>query len=102
MNNLLFDEVVTWLDKGILPKDRVTAQQKRSFKNFCKPFMLVEGRLMRKTKWNEPVRVIRQGEEGPLLFLYHDDLTAEHLGEKKVLDRLKRNFFWLNMGQDVQ
>ena len=70
MNNLLFDEVVAWLDKRILPKDRITTQQKRSFKNFCKPFMLIEGRLMRKTKWNDPVKVIKQGEEGPLLFFY--------------------------------
>ena len=55
--------------------------------------MLIEGRLMRKTKWNEPVKVIKQGEEGPLLFLYHDDPTAGYLGEKKVLDRLMKNFF---------
>src|ERR1043165_3770254 len=102
MNNLLFDEVVTWLDKEILPKDRVTSQQKRSFKNFYKLFILIKGRLMRKIKWNDPVKVIKQEKEGPLLFLYHDDLTVGHLEEKKVLNRLKRNFFWPNIGQDIK
>jgi len=57
---------------------------------------------MKKTKWNDPVKVVKQGEEGALLYLYYDDLTARHLGEKKMINRLKRNFFWPHMGQDVK
>src|ERR1043165_7054122 len=64
--------------------------------------MFIEEHLIKKTKWNEPVKVIKQGEEGPLLFLYHNDPTAGHLEERKVLDRLKRNLFWLNIEQDVK
>ena len=102
MNVQLYDEVVEWLEKEKLPTDRTTTQQKRSFKNFCKPFQLIEGRLMKKTKWSDPVKVVKQGEEDALLFLYHDDPTAGHLGEKKIMDRLKRNFFWPNMRQDIK
>ena len=57
---------------------------------------------MKKTKWSDPVKVVKQGEEGALLYLYHNDPTAGHLGEKKIMDRLKRNFFWPNMRQDIK
>src|ERR1044072_5906209 len=97
MNAQLYDEVVEWLAKEKLPTDRTTVQQKRSFKNFCKPFQLIKRRLMKKTKWSDPVKVVKQEEEGALLYLYHDDPTTRHLGEKKIMDRLKRNFFWPNM-----
>src|ERR1043165_6244246 len=102
MNPQLYDEVVGWLEKKKLPTDRITTHQKSSFKNFCRPFQLIEGRLMRKTKWSDPIKVIKQGEEGALLYLYHDDPTAGHLGEKKMMNRLKRNFFWPCMGQDIK
>src|ERR1043166_179019 len=97
-----YQQIVKYLQEEIIPEDRITAAQQKSFKNFTKPYILIEEKLWRKTKWNEPVQVIQRGQEEPILLLYHDDPLGGHLGARKTWNKIRQRYFWPNMFKDIE
>ena len=45
-----YQQIVKYLQEEIIPEDRITTAQQKSFKNFTKPYILIKGKLWRKTK----------------------------------------------------
>src|ERR1043166_1844995 len=97
-----YQQIIKYLQEEIIPEERITTAQQKSFKNFTKPYILIEGKLWRKTKWNEPVQVIQRGQEELILLLYHDDPLGGHFGKKKTWNKIRQQYFWTNMFKDIE
>ena len=93
MERQLYDEVYKFVNTGKIPKRCTTSTEKRKFQNYTKPFQIVGNKLIRQTKWKQPVTVLRKEETEAILYLYHDDPISGHFGKKKMFDKIKLNYF---------
>ena len=65
-------------------------------------YQVVEGILYRKAKWPKLTKVVKQGETAPIIYLYHNDPLAGHLGTTKTLQKLKTQYFWPQMNEEIK
>jgi len=68
----------------------------------CKVFEEIEGKLFKKNKHGLNRQVVRSGNVEALLYLYHEDPVAGHLGARKIYKKLTRNYYWPKMFLEVQ
>ncbi len=47
-------------------------------------------------------RIVPRSQYYPLMYTFHNDLTAEHLGYKKVLQKLSERYYWPDMAKNVK
>src|SRR5688572_5515063 len=97
MNNGTYQQIKKFLENEELPYALKTERDRKSFKNFIKPFELVGSQLFRKSKYREARKVLQQEKIDAYLYLFHDDPVSGHLGVRKVFMKLKRGYYWPNM-----
>ncbi|GET56079.1 uncharacterized protein K02A2.6-like [Rhizophagus irregularis DAOM 181602=DAOM 197198] len=64
-------------------------------------YELKEGILYR-VKGQNKFRVIRDYEYEGLMYMMHDNELSGHFGVEATLDRIKENYWWKNMKEDVE
>ncbi|GET57437.1 uncharacterized protein K02A2.6-like [Rhizophagus irregularis DAOM 181602=DAOM 197198] len=64
-------------------------------------YELKEGILYR-VKGQNKFRVIRDYEYEGLMYMMHDNELSGHFGIEATLDRIKENYWWKNMKEDVE
>ena len=74
---------------------------RKKFQNFYKTFEEIEGKLFRKNKFGLNKKVVITDEVEAILYLYHDDLVAGHLGFNKLYKKLIRSYYWPKMFEEV-
>ena len=65
-------------------------------------YQVVEGALYRRAKWPKLTKVVKQGETAPIIYLYHNDPLTGHLGTTKTLYKLKAQYFWPQMKEEIK
>src|ERR1044072_779532 len=102
MEYQLYQNVHQYLQSETIPPQVIDQRTFKKWKNFCKPYHLVNQVLYRKTKWSSLTKVIKRGETAPLIFLYHNDLLAGHLGTTKVMQKMKAQYFWPQIYEEIK
>ncbi len=52
-------------------------------------------------KVQEYRRIVLKLQYYPLMYTFHNDPTAEHLGYKKILQKLSKRYYWSGMAKDM-
>ena len=102
MENQEYQEVLNYLQNDETPYRLRTEQQRKKFRNFCKVFEEVEGKLFKKNKFGLDQQVVTVDKVEGLLYLYHDDPIAGHLGANKMYKKLTRSYYWPKMFVEIQ
>src|SRR6266511_4404085 len=73
-----------------------------AWKKSNQKFELIGEELFRKAKGGTIAKVLRKGQMEPILFLFHNDLTAGHFGATKTHAKIQRLYYWPNMYQEIK
>src|SRR6266540_6358833 len=99
MDDEVFASIIKYLDQGIMPKDKDSKESQVQWLKTAEKYQLNEGTLVLK---NQPIRrIVLRSQYYPLMYTFHNDPTSEHLGYKKVLQKLSERYYWPGMAKDV-
>src|SRR6266542_1542958 len=80
MNDELFVSITKYLNQGVMPKDKDSKESQDQWLKIVEKYQLNEGTLVLK---NQPTRrIVSRSQYYPLMYTFHNDLTAGHLGYK--------------------
>jgi len=94
MKEDLYQQTVQYLTQGKIPEKINNNKEEKKWKGWCTKYQVVEGVFYRKAKWPKLTKVVKYEETAPIIYLYHNDLLAGHLGTTKTLHKLKAQYFW--------
>src|SRR6266542_4257945 len=99
MDDEVFAFIIKYLDQGITPKDKDTKESQVQWHKTVEKYQLDKGTLVLKDQRYR--RVVSRSQYYLLMYTFHNDLTAGHLGYKKVLQKLLKRYYWPGMAKDV-
>ena len=73
-----------------------------ALKKSNRKFELIGEELYRKAKGGTMAKVLQKGQTEPILFLFHNDPTAEHFGANKTYAKIQHLYYWPNMYVEVK
>src|ERR1043165_4973246 len=97
-----YRRITRYLRDDEMPYHLKTEQQKKKFRNYCKVFEEIEGKLFKKNKFGLNRQVITIEHVEALLYLYHDDPVAGHLGANKMYKKLTWTYYWPKLFQEIR
>ena len=83
MDDKVFASIIKYLDQGIMLKDKDSKKSQVQWLQTTQKYQLNEGTLVLKDQKYR--RIVLRSQYYPLMYTFHNDPTAEHLGYKKVL-----------------
>ena len=102
--------IKSWLEKGIKPDTKAISMESYSLKALCNQWRnleIQEGVLVRRfedTATNAVITqaIVPQSQRRTVLEFSHDVQTAGHLGMNKTLSKVRQNYYWPGLSQDVK
>ena len=91
MDDEVFASIIKYLDQGIMPKDKDSNESQVQWLKIVEKYQLKEGTLVLKEQPHR--RIIPRSQYYPLMYTFHNDPTAGHLGYKKVLQKLLERYY---------
>src|SRR6266498_1294128 len=99
MDDEVFTSIIKYLDQGIMPKDKDGKESQVQWLKTVGKYQLDEETVVLK---EQPTRrIVPRSQYYPLIYTFHNDPTARHLGYKKVLQKLSERYYWSGMAKDV-
>ena len=89
MDLKLYQETKQFLEEDKLPETVKNNKEEKKWRSWYMKYQVVEGILYRKARWPKLTKVVKQGETAPIIYLYHNNPLAGHLGTTKTLQKLK-------------
>jgi hypothetical protein len=97
-----YHQIYQYLHQQILPTFD-TSREKQKFINFCKNFDIKANYLYKKNKKNEQlIKVIRNFELEPLLYMMHNDPTSAHFSTDTMFDKIRKRYYWPQMYENIR
>jgi len=97
-----YHQIYQYLHQQILPTFD-TSREKQKFINFCKNFDIKANYLYKKNKKNEQlIKVIRNFELEPLLYMMHNDPTSAHFSTDTMFDKIRKRYYWPQMYENIK
>ena len=93
MERDLYQKIQQFLEEDKLPPTVNNHKEEKKWKRICTSYQLIEGILYRKAKWPKLTKVVKVGETALIIFLYHNDPLAGHLGATKTLQKLREQYY---------
>src|SRR6266542_4833301 len=82
-----------------MPKDKNSKESQVQWLKMVEKYQLEEGTLVLK---DQPTRrIVPRSQYYSLMYIFHNDPTAGHLGYKKVLQKLSERYYWPGMAKNV-
>ena len=99
-----------WLESGVRPDSKDTSSESYVVKALLgqwKNLELHDGLLVRRYEDSDTNRTMRQAivpqsKRREVLKISHDVQTSGHLGMKKTLSKVRQNYYWPGVSQDVK
>src|SRR5215216_2225179 len=90
MDELLYNNLLTYLTKGEYPNDFNQTQQNK-LKTQSKHYHVQHELLYKKNhnNTNDLIRVLKRFEVGPALYMFHNNPTAIYTSKEKIMKNLK-------------
>ena len=109
-NDSTLKPVIDWLKLGSKPPWKDVSQFGEEVKTLLaswKSLVLQNGLLLRRNIDSNSQEVtyqivIPRAYQKPLLYQYHDSITAGHLGVAKVYNKIQKKYFWSKMKCDIE
>src|ERR1044072_998434 len=102
MERNLYQRIQQFLEEDKLSQTVNNHKEEKKWRRICTFYQLIEGILYRKAKWPKLTKVVKQGETAPIIYLYHNDPLAGHLGATKTLQKLKTQYYWPQMYEEIR
>ena len=102
MDLKLYQEIRQFLDKDELSETANNNKEEKKWRSFYTQYQVIEGVLYKKARWPNLTRIVKYGNTAPIIFLYHNDPLAEHLGAIKTLHKLKTQYYWPQMYEEIK
>ena len=102
MNQKLYQEIKQFLEEDKIPETVNNSKEEKKQKKFCESYQAIERVFYKKVRWLKLAKVVKYEETSPIIFLYYNDLLAEHLGAIKTLHKLKTQYYWPQMYEEVK
>src|SRR6266540_4052006 len=99
MDDEVFASIIKYLDQGIMPKDKDSKESQVQWLQMVEKYQLDEGTLVLKDQKSR--RIVPRSQYYPLMYIFHNDPIAGHLGYIKVLQKLLERYYWPGMAKDV-
>ncbi len=99
MDDEVFTSIIKYLDQGIMLKDKDSKESQVQWLKTVNKYKLAEGTLVLKEQSDR--RIVSKSQYYPLLYTFHNNLTAGYLGYKKILQKLSERYYWPGMVKDV-
>ena len=98
-----YNNIFNFLSNKEYPTNFHTKQQKQ-LKTQAEHYTIKHNLLYKKDRnnTNQLIRVVQQGEMGPVLYMFHNDPTAAHASAERMMDKMKTRYFWPQMFQDIR
>ena len=102
MDTQHYHNLLNYISNSIFPLDFSEAQKKQLV-NQSKHYLVKNNLLFKKDRNNQHnlVKVVQKYEMDPVLYMCHNDLTAAHASKDRMMDKMKKRFFWPQMFQDI-
>lgn len=100
MDPTYYNNLHNYLINQQFPSHFSLKQQQQLVKQ-SKNFLIINNLLFKQSKTNK-YRVIRKTELEPLLYIFHNDPTAAHATERKMMDKIKDRYYWPQMFEDLR
>src|SRR5436853_2990142 len=96
-------QIYQYLQKQILPTLE-TQKEKQKFINFSNHFEIKLNYLYKKSKKKEGqlIKVIRNFELEPLLYMMHNDPTSAHFSTDTMFNKIKERYYWPQMYENIR
>ena len=96
-----YNQLKEYLIISILPNDKKLANQ---IQRQSKHFVILENQLFKKDKKNEGnfLKVLKTHEIETVLYATHNHPTGGHLGIEKVFEKIRENYYWPQMFEDIR
>ncbi len=82
MDDELYVSIIKYLKKGLIPKDKVIKESQMQWQKLVDKYKLIEGSVVLRIQENQ--RIVLRSQYYPLMYTFHNDPTAGHLGYKKM------------------
>ncbi len=99
MDDKVFAFITKYLEQGIMSKDKDSKENQVQWLKTVEKYQLDEGTLILKDQKYR--HIVPRSQYYSLMYTFHNDLTAGHLGYKKVLQKLLERYYWLGIAKDV-
>ncbi len=91
MEDELFSSIIKYLKDRIKPKNKKTKKEQAQWEKLADKYKLENRSLVLK---DQPYRrIISRSGYYPLMYTFHNDLMAGHLGYKKVIKKLSERYY---------
>jgi len=103
MDTQKYDQISLYLQQQVIPSN-LTPNQIKSFITLCGNFQVKNNYLYKKDKRKENnlLRVIRQFEMEPILYMMHNDPTAGHFATDIMFNKIRDRYYWPQMFEDIR
>src|SRR6266498_160150 len=92
MDDEVFASIIKYLDQKIMLKDKDNKKSQVQWYKTVSKYLLDEGTLVLKDQRYR--HIVSRSQYYSLMYTFHNDLTAGHLGYKKVLQKLSERYYW--------
>ncbi|GBB98404.1 hypothetical protein RclHR1_32140002 [Rhizophagus clarus] len=98
-----YHQIYQYLHQQILPTFNMS-REKQKFINLCNNFELKLNYLYKKNKRKngQLLKVIRNFELEPLLYMMHNDPTATHFAVDTMFNKIKDHYYWPQMYENIR
>jgi len=92
-----------YLNNQQLPNN-LTPQQTTKFINFTKNFIIKNNFVYKidKRNINNLLRIIKNFEVEPILFMMHNDPTAGHFATDIMFEKIRSRYYWPQMYENIR
>src|SRR6185369_8880835 len=100
MDPIHYNNLYNYLTDQQFPLEFSKIKQQQLEKQ-AKYFQIINHLLFKVTP-NKKIRVLRKMELEPVLYMFHDDPTAAHATERKMMDKIRERYYWPQMYEDLR
>lgn len=102
MDSTTYNNLFNYLDNSqfILT---LTSQQQQQLQKQSKHFQIHHNLLYKlQIKTNKKIRVVKDFELDPVLYMFHNDPTAAHASKDTMFNKMKDRYYWPQMYEDIK
>jgi|ERR1043166_1500726 hypothetical protein len=99
MDPIYYNNLYNYLTNQQFPSEFSKTKQQQ-LERQAKHFQIINN-LLFKVTLNKKIHVLRKTEIEPVLYIFHDDPTAAHATERKMMDKIKSRYYWPQMYEDL-
>ena len=99
-----YQNIFIYLQSQTLPPLLTNNRQKTSFKNFSKNFIIKNNFLYKidKRNKNNLLRVVRNYEIEPILYMMHNDPTGGHFSTDAMFNKIRDRYYWPQLYETIR